>query len=92
MSSSRAVYVSGVVLTSHNKCDNLTDCNETERPCDDVPSTSTDLMTSDGGSNVGIFTGVIGTLVLMLMVMGSVLVVLTWKIIQYKRKPIQQYQ
>ena len=79
-------------MTSRNKSDYCTDCNGIERPCDDVPSTSTDVMTNDGGSNVGIFTGVIGTLVLMLMVMGSVLVALTWKLIQYKRKPIQQYQ
>ena len=84
--------MSGVVLTSRNKSDYCTDCNDIERPCDDVCSTSTDVMTNDGGSNVGIFTGVIGTLVLMLMVMGSVLAALTWKLFQYKRKPIQQYQ
>ena len=57
----------------------------------DVPSTSIDIMTSDGGCIFGIFTGVLAN-ILMLMVMGSVLVVLTWKLIQYKRKPIQQYQ
>ena len=87
-----SVAIPTVVLTSLKKFVNYTDCNGIERPCDDIPSTSTDLMTSDGGSNVGIFAGVIGTLGLMLMVMGSVLVAFTLKLIQYKRKPIQHYQ
>ena len=85
--------MSGAVLTIRNKSDYCTDCNDIERPCDDVSSTSTDIMTNDDvSSNVGIFIGVTGTLGLMLMVMGSVLVAITWKLFQYKRKPIQQYQ
>ena len=60
--SSIAVYVPGVVLTSCNKFDYCTDCNDIERPCEDVFSTSTDVMTNIGGSsNVGTFTGVIST-------------------------------
>ena len=62
----------------------------TGRPCDDVSSTSTEMMINIGGSsNVGTLTGVTITLVLIVIVMGSILVALTWKLIQTKRKLTQ---
>ena len=54
----------------------------TGRPCDDVSSTS----------NVGILTGVTVTFVAVVIVMGSILVALTWKLIQTKRKLTEQSQ
>ena len=52
----------------------------TGRPCDDVSFIS----------SAGILTGVTVTLVVILIVMGAVLVALTWKLIQTNRKLTQQ--
>ena len=59
----------------------------TGRPCDDVSSTSTEVMINIGiSSNFGTLIGFTITLVLIVIVMGSFFVALTWKLIQTKRK------
>ena len=60
-----------------------------ERPCEDVSSTSTEIVVNTSSSNVGIFTGTIITLVVIIIVMGIALVALIWKIVQAKRKQTQ---
>ena len=67
----------------------------TERPCsNDVSSTSTtEIMMHIGSSfNVGILTGTIIAFVLILIVMGLLLVVLSWKMVRNKRKLTEQGQ
>ena len=66
----------------------------TERPCDDISSTSTEVMADNNcnSSNIGIFTGIIITLVVMLILMGLALVIITFKIAQRRKKQTQQLQ
>ena len=61
----------------------------TERPCDDVSSSSTEVMADNCNSNAGLFTGIITTLVIVIIVMGIALVILVFKRAQSNRKQTQ---
>ena len=74
----------------------------TERPCDDVTSTNTEVMEDTRSSSpsiftgivkedtcsssAGIFTGIVITLVIVILVMGFALVALTLKVAQNRKK------
>ena len=72
----------------------------TDRQCNDISSTSTELVVNTSGStgmevdttsDVGFFTGIIITLVIIIIVMALALPTV-WKIAQTKRKQTQQHQ
>ena len=58
----------------------------TERPCDDVSSTGTEVMANNTCSScVGVITGITTTLIIIILVMGVTIVVLIIKIVYNKK-------